>query len=151
MKKKLTLRGSRPIGKTVSQGTNPDPGGITPPLELLRDFFPRGVTKLVRGHFCRVPAYARGGWGKIGLPQKAGLGPKIGPKVFPQNKTKQNAATRSPHRDTSALLICRILFCFVLLAREGGRPAGRSKSFPQNKTKQNAATMSPTSNNLRIT
>ena len=37
---------------------------------------------------------------------------------FPQNKTKQNAAL------STLLRICRILFCFVLLAREGGRPAG---------------------------
>ena len=37
---------------------------------------------------------------------------------FTQNKTKQNAAL------STLLRICRILFCFVLLAREGGRPAG---------------------------
>ena len=52
---------------------------------------------------------------------------EIGPKVFPKNKTKQNAATMSPPRDTSALLNRRILFCFVLfcwLARVVDQPGG---------------------------
>ena len=60
---------------------------------------------------------------------------KIGRKSIgksPQNKTKQNAAL------STLLRICRILFCFVLLAREGGRPAGWGMDCKSQKVHENS-------------
>ena len=75
---------------------------------------PIPLGKYLLGNTSGIPLVTYRGWGRA---------PKLVQKFFPKTKQNKMRLQCPPHQITSALLSCRILFCFVLLAREGGRPA----------------------------